>query len=156
VPAGHPLEGTHAPMRHTWPAGHSLSARHVVGPASADASVPASADASVPASGGGMIPVHTPARHAAPAGHAVPHAPQVRGSVARSTQLVPQRVVPPMQPAPPSVVVLWQRPITHTCPAPHSRSVRHGAPSRAGTNSEKCDTRATTTRRAASYVVSGT
>jgi hypothetical protein len=72
VPPVQPL-AWHAPFMQTWPAAQSPSVLHVA-----------------PAT-------QTPATHASPAGQASAQAPQLAGSVVRSTQALPQRV-PPVQP----------------------------------------------------------
>ena len=135
VPAGQPPLVVHIPAVQRWPEAQSLSARHM-GLASAPASTPASA----------LLDVHTPATHDRPAAHDEPHAPQLRGSLARLTH-APLHAVRPI----PQPLLAVHAPAVQRCPAAQSESARH-ARRRTGTNSEKWLTRTIIALRAASKV----
>lgn len=66
------------------------------------------------------VGTHRLPRHESPGGHALPHAPQLRTSLAVSLQPVAQQDWlgaqdgPPLQP-----VFVWQTPITHAAPGAH-------------------------------------
>ncbi len=61
----------------------------------------------------GHAQLQAPAEHTRPAGQVVPHAPQLRGSMRRSTQVPPQRDCPVGQ-------IARQVPAVHDCPVGHA------------------------------------